>query len=104
METDVLKNFINKDVEILVGGVWVDGHMTPIVKSVITLIPFPENASVLGPTALKAESVQCIRQIKRDAMKANTQTVATSQSPVPVKSSFESSNPGNRFVVIGENK
>lgn len=102
MELDTLKHFVNKDVEILIGGVWIGGHMTPIVKGLITLIPFPEDSALHGPAALKAENVQCIRQVKRDAVQANVQQAVAAQSPVPVKSSFESAHPGNRFVVVGK--
>ncbi len=102
MELDTLKHFVNKDVEILIGGVWVRGHMTPIVKSLITLIPFPEDAVNYGPTALKAENVNCIRQVKRDAVQANVQQATAAQTPAPVKSSFESAHPGNRYVIVGK--
>lgn len=104
MEAETLKLFINKDVEILVGGAWVSGHMTPIVKGVITLLPFPENAVNYGPTALKIEGVQCIRQVKRDAQQANAQQAANAQTPEPVKSGFESAHPGNRYVIVGKQR
>jgi hypothetical protein len=102
MELEILKHFINKDVEILIGGIWIEGRMTPIVKGQITLLPIGEAASFYGPAALKAENVQCIRQVKRDAAKANAQAVVAPNVPEPVKSSFESSHPGNRYVVVGK--
>jgi hypothetical protein len=102
MELDILKHFVNKDVEILIGGVWIEGHMTPIVKGQITLIPFGEEAAFYGPAALKAENVQCIRLVKKDGAKANAQAATAVQTPEPIKSSFESSHPGNRYVVVGK--
>lgn len=96
MEAEILRHFINKDVEILVGGVWVEGHMTPIVKGQITLLPFPEAVPFYGPTALKAENVQCIRQIKRNDK--NTAVITPEQSS-PIKSGFETASPGKRFVI-----
>jgi hypothetical protein len=104
MELEILKHFCNKDVEILVGGVWIEGHMTPIVKGQITLLPFGEAAEFYGPAALKAESVQCIRQVKKDGAKANAQAAVAAQTPEPIKSGFESSHPGNRYVIVGKQK
>jgi hypothetical protein len=98
MELENIKHFINKDVEILIGGVWVKGHMTPIVKGLITLLPFPEDVASYGPAALKAENVQCIRQLKRDAQQANAAVATQAQTP-PIKSGFESASPGKRFVI-----
>lgn len=100
METDVLRHFIGKDVEILVGGAWVDGHMQPIVKGVITLIPFPDVASFYGPTAVKAESVQAIRQVIRAGIKmAEPVPQATTAGGVPIRSSLDQvQHTGNKFV------
>jgi hypothetical protein len=96
MESETLKHFIGKDVEILVAGVWVEGHMTPIVKGVITLLPFTDTAEFYGPTALKMDVVQAIRQVKRQK-----QAAAPVQTPTDgsVRSSLEQVNPAQRFVV-----
>jgi hypothetical protein len=100
MEADILKHFIGKDVEILVGGAWVEGRMQPIVKGVITLIPFGEVAAFYGPTALKMESAQAIRQVIR----AGQKVVEPTEQPAPglmggnIRSSLEQTTPGNRFV------
>jgi hypothetical protein len=101
MELDILKHFVHKDVEILVGGVWVEGRMTPIVKSQITLLPWAEAAPFYGPTALKAENVQCIREVKRSAQQAAASTAAANAAAPPgtVKSGFESAHPGKRYVI-----
>jgi hypothetical protein len=101
METDVLRHFIGRDVEILVGGAWVDGHMQPIVKGVITLIPFKDVAHFYGPTAVKAESVQAIRQVIRSGVPlADPSPQAnTTAGGVPVRSSLDQvQNSGNKFV------
>lgn len=99
METDVLKHFIGKDVEILVGGAWVDGHMQPIVKGVITLIPFKDVAPFYGPTALKAEAVQAIRQVIRSGVKLADPVPQTTAGGVPIRSSLDQvQNSGNKFV------
>lgn len=103
MELDILKNFVNRDVEILIGGVWIEGHMTPIVKGQITLLPFGEAAVFYGPAALKAENVQCIRQLKRNAEQVAATKAAAQAAvpPGPVKSGFESApaHPGKRYVI-----
>lgn len=99
METDVLKHFIGKDVEILVGGAWVDGHMKPIVKGLITLIPFSDQAAFYGPTALKAEAVQAIRQVIRAGVKLADPVPQATAGGVPVRSSLDQvSHQGGKFV------
>ena len=57
METDILKHFIGKNVEVLVSGVWIEGHMQPIAKGVVTLVPTEETAVFYGPCALKADVI-----------------------------------------------
>jgi len=99
METDVLKHFIGRDVEILVGGAWVDGHMQPIVKGVITLIPFKDVAPFYGPTALKAESVQAIRQVIRSGVPLADPAPQATAGGVPIRSSLDQvQHSGNKFV------
>jgi hypothetical protein len=106
METSVLAPFVKHEVEILVAGVWIPGVMTPIVKGVITLLPTAETAAFYGPTAIKAEVVQAIRQVKRSPQ-ANVTPNATQPvaSAVPVRSALESGSgsnpgqhPGSKFV------
>lgn len=96
MELDVLKNFVNRDVEVLVGGVWIEGHMTPIVKGVITLLPLGDTAQFYGPTALKAEVVQAVRQVKKQGQ--TPQVAPAPETPGPVRSSLESLTAQQRFV------
>lgn len=95
METDVLKHFIGKDVEVLVAGVWIEGHMLPIAKGVVTLTPTEETAPFYGATAMKAESIQAIRQVKRSSSKL-PEPIPEVNSPV-VRSSLDQVTPGNRF-------
>lgn len=95
MELDILKSFVRMHVELLVGGVWLVGVMMPIVKSVVTLIPqHPEN-EFYGPTALKAESIQAIRQVKT---KAPAPPDAVKPPDTNVKSSLGTLDPATRFV------
>lgn len=101
MDLSILKNFVNHDVEVLVGGVWIEGHMTPIVKGQITLLPIGEASHFYGPMACEAAVVQAVRQVKRDTTKANAQAQQTQQSQVPIKSGFEATpgHVGQRFVI-----
>jgi hypothetical protein len=96
MESETLRHFIGKDVEILVAGVWVEGHMTPIVKGVITLLPFADTAEFYGPTALKMEVVQAIRQVKRQKQ---VDTFVQPSTDGSVRSSLEQVSPAQRFMV-----
>lgn len=95
MELDTLKHFVNKDVEMLVAGVWLEGHLMPIVKGIITLMPFTDQAAFYGPCALKHDVVQAIRLVRqRQASVPVTETPPNQQ----VRSSLESVTPGMRFV------
>ena len=100
MELKILKHFINKDVEILIGGVWIEGHLTPISEGLITLMPLPEASAFYGPAAMKAENVQCIRQVKRE-MAQPINPMPAPENPSAPKSAFESAHPGKRFVIDG---
>lgn len=98
MELDTLKHFINKDVEVLVGGVWIEGHMTPIVKGIVTLLPVGVSKEFYGPAACHAEVIQAVRQVK---LQPQTNQVSVNSNPNPppaVKSALESIQPGNRFI------
>lgn len=96
MEAAVLGNFVKREVEILVGGVWVAGYMTPIVKGVITLIPIGVEKEFYGPTALKAEAVQAIREVRKQPGANTAPTVPSDPSAPPAtRSAFETANPGH---------
>jgi len=96
MEGDVLKHFVNRDVEVLVGGVWIEGHLSPIVKGVVTLVPVGEAQQFYGPCAFKQDAIQAIRQVKRQAQPVpNVETQPTDNQ---VRSSLEQVTPGMRFV------
>lgn len=96
METDILKHFIGKDVEVLVSGVWIEGHMQPIAKGVVTLVPTDETAPFYGPTAMKTDVIQAIRQIKKFGQRLVEPLTEATQNPV-VRSSLEQVTPGQRF-------
>lgn len=96
METDILKHFIGKNVEVLVSGVWIEGHMQPIAKGVVTLVPTEETAVFYGPCALKADVIQAIRQIRNSSEKM-APVVPEINAPPPVRSGLEQVTPGQRF-------
>lgn len=96
METDILKHFIGKNVEVLVSGVWIEGHMQPIAKGVVTLVPTEETAVFYGPCALKADVIQAIRQIRNSSEKMAI-PVPEINAPPPVRSGLEQVTPGQRF-------
>lgn len=96
METDILKHFIGKDVEVLVSGVWLEGHMQPIAKGVVTLVPFSDTRAFYGPTACKTEVIQAIRQVIRSGQKIAEPTPEINQ-PTNLRSSLDSVTPGQRF-------
>lgn len=102
MDLDTLKNFVKRDVEVLVGGVWIEGHMTPIAKGVVVLLPIGIAKEHYGPTACKADVIQAVREVRHPA----TTNVATGvpsdpSAPASVKSGFGSipgNHPGNKYV------
>jgi hypothetical protein len=97
MEQDIIKNFVNRDVEVLVSGVWIEGHMTPVVKGVVTLLPYGEAAKSYGPTALKMDVIQAIRQVKKTVAAPLPPTIPEPADP-SVRSALEQTIPGIRFV------
>ena|ERR1700678_2343719 len=95
MESDILKSFIGRNVEILISGTWVEGHLMPIAKGIVVLKPLPGTEAFLGPTSCKTDVIQAIREVKRD-----TPIVPKPVETPNVHSSFDATNiPGNRFVV-----
>lgn len=95
MELDILKNFVRHSVEVLVDGVWIEGLMMPIVKSVVVLMPNEEDQVFYGPASLKAESIQAIRQVKK--IIAEPKNLAAKDVINSVASAFESVSPKQRF-------
>lgn len=95
METDILKHFIGKDVEVLISGVWVEGHMQPITKGIVVLLPIGGTEMFYGPTSCKTEVIQAIRQVKRNN---TTPPMPASPEPNKIKSSLDST-PGHHFVI-----
>lgn len=97
MDISIIKPFVNRDVEVLVGGVWIEGHMTPIAKGIITLLPIGGAENFYGPCACTPEVIQAIRLVKSEARAA----AATPQTdPTKIRSSLDNS-PGNfNFVVV----
>jgi hypothetical protein len=104
MDLSVLAPFVKMEVEILVAGVWIPGIMTPIVKGVITLLPTEETKLGYGPTAVKAEVVQAIRQVRRSGQPVASTAMPSVGSSVPVRSGFDSTgsvpgqNSGSKYV------
>lgn len=96
MESDILKHFIGKDVEILVSGVWIEGHMQPIAKGIVTLTPTAETAAFYGPTACKMDVVQAIRQVIRSGQRI-AEPVPEITPSTNVRSSLDQVTPGQRF-------
>lgn len=103
MDLDTLKNFTKRDVEVLVGGVWIEGHMTPIAKGVVVLLPIGEAKSFYGPTACKAEVIQAVREVRTPPTTNVASTVPSDPSaPAAVRSGFgaapQNNHPGKKFV------
>jgi hypothetical protein len=101
MELDVLKNFIKKDVEVLVGGIWIEGHMTPIAKGLIVLLPIGLAKDHYGPTACKAEVIQAVREVRRPASINVAVVPSDPAAPPAVQSSLgttSKNHPGNKYV------
>lgn len=83
------------NVEVLVSGVWIEGHLRPIVKGVVTLIPIGEAAEFYGPAAFKQEAIQAIRQVRKIAVAEIPEEVVT---PSPVRSSLDEVTVAQRFA------
>jgi hypothetical protein len=94
VDRDQIKLFVNHNVEVLVGGVWIEGHMTPIVKDQVTLLAIGEAAAFYGPTALKLESIVAIRQVKKVAPQPHVDEVKEKA----IKSSLDKQTVG-KFVI-----
>ena len=95
MESKTLKHFVGKDVEILVAGAWVEGYLKQISDGIITLLPFPSQADYYGPTALKMDAIQAIRQVKPH-VNVNSQI----NEPVKdIQSAIENAAPGKHSVI-----
>jgi hypothetical protein len=95
MEADILKHFIGMNVEVLVGGVWIEGNLRPIVKGTVTLLPIGEAASFYGPAAFKQDAIQAIRQVRK------TGPIQVPEEVIPptqqVRSSLDEVTPQQRF-------
>lgn len=96
MDKEILKHFIGMNVEVLVGGVWIEGHLQPISKGILVLLPIGEAAAFYGPASLKEEMVQAIRQIRKTgAIEAPAEDV---RPPTSVRSSLDEVTPQQRFA------
>jgi hypothetical protein len=96
MEADILKQFINMKVEVLVGGQWIRGTLCPIVKQVCVLLPLGEEAEFYGPASMKMDAIQAIRQVKTQDKSAAIKVDAI--NPNLVKSAFNTADV-SRFVI-----
>lgn len=98
MDMDTIKPFINHDVEMLVGGTWIEGHLVPIVKGLILLYPIGEAKNFYGPCALKADVIQAIRQVKKsDTPPEFELPEVDTRSNVTVRSGLDEVTPKQRF-------
>lgn len=96
MEADILKHYVGKDVEVLVAGAWIEGRLQPIAKGIVTLLPLGEAAAFYGPTAMKMEVIQAIRQVKQPGVRI-AEPLQSETPPAAVRSSLESLSPNQRF-------
>lgn len=98
MDIETIKPFINHDVEVLVAGVWIEGHLVPIVKGVIVIHPLEDAAAFYGPTAMKIEVIQAIRQVKKGTQQEVPFTDPTASGEAsPVRSGLDQVTPKQRF-------
>ena len=95
MDGDILKHYVGKDVEVLVAGAWIEGRLQPIAKGIVTLLPVGEAAAFYGPTAMKMEVIQVIRQVKQLGIR--TTELQDTAPPASVRSSLEQVTPTQRF-------
>ena len=98
MEADILKQFINMSVEVLVGGTWIRGTLCPIVKQVCVLLPLGDDKQFYGPASMKMDEIQAIRQVKISTKDKSDPIKTEVASPNLVKSSFQTADV-SRFVV-----
>ena len=98
MDIEILKAFINHDVEVLIAGVWIEGHMTPIVKGVVTLLPLADVAPFYGPSACKTDVIQAIRQVRRLTAQPPVEPVPPPTDPTQIRSSLDQVSPQQRFA------
>ena len=96
MDIEIIKHFINHDVEVLISGVWVEGHMMPIAKGVVVLTPIGGTEAFYGPTSCTLGVIQAIRQVKRENTTPPAPPPGT--DPTKIRSSLEQNTPG-RFVI-----
>lgn len=95
MEAEILKHFIGMNVEVLVGGVWIEGHLKPIVKGVVTLLPIGEATAFYGAAAFKQDAIQAIRMVKKSTyVEMPAEEV---QPPTQVRSSLDEVTAAQRF-------
>ena len=97
MDIEIIKHFINHDVEVLISGVWVEGHMTPIAKGVVVLLPIGGAEAFYGPTSCRCDVIQAIRQVKRTSTTPVAALPGTDNTKI--RSSLEQNTPG-KFVVV----
>lgn len=96
MDKEILKHFVGLNVEILVGGVWVEGNLQPISKGIVVLLPIGEAAAFYGPASMKEEAIQAIRHIKK--LDKPEMPMPEVKPPEPLRSSLEQVTPQQRFA------
>lgn len=95
MESDILKHFVNHEVEILIGGVWVEGLLLPIAKGIVVLKPIGEMATFYGPCSFKSEDIMAIRQLKKQSVPL---VDINPPKPPVINSGFDPISPHYRFL------
>lgn len=96
MEAEILKHFIGMNVEVLVGGVWIEGNLRPIVKGVVTLLPIGDAAAFYGPAAFKQDAIVAIRQVRKTG--PVEMPVEEIRPPAQVRSSLDEVPAAQRFA------
>jgi hypothetical protein len=95
MELNTLKAFIRMHVQVLVSGIWIEGLLMPIVKGDVILYPVGPVSEIYGPTALKADVIEAIRQVKN---RAAAPVIEEDKVTADVRSSLDSVTPAQRFA------
>lgn len=97
METDFLKPFINQNVEVLVGGVWIEGYLPPIAKGIVVLEPIGEAVHFYGQCAFRVEEIKAVRLVRSQATVVAPVVPPAAQPVGQVRSSLDQVTPGQRF-------
>ena len=95
METNIIKHFVGKNVEVMVRGTWVEGFLQPIANGIVILLPIGTAKQFYGPAHMKMDIIDAIREVKTQ-LKADP-VIGGPPDPVKIKSVFETVDPKTRF-------